>query len=41
MRRWMVLVLVMLGVSACSQKKLVVRNCEKAGNAEVFVCDPI
>jgi hypothetical protein len=28
-------------VTGCSAKKVVARNCEKAGNAEVYVCDPL
>lgn len=30
-----------LTLFGCSSKKVVVRNCEKAGNAELFVCDPL
>lgn len=25
----------------CGSKKVVARNCEKAGNADVFVCDSL
>lgn len=30
-----------LTVSACSHKKLIVKNCDKAGNAELWICDPV
>lgn len=39
--RYIFVALVMFCVTGCSAKKIVARNCEKAGNAEIFVCDPI
>lgn len=31
----------MLSLSGCGHKKLVAKSCEKAGNADIFVCDPL
>ena len=41
MIRYILIGVVMFAVAGCSQKKLVVKNCEKAGNADVYVCDPL
>lgn len=30
-----------LVLTGCSHGKIVVKNCEKAGNADLYVCDPI
>lgn len=37
--RYVLVALVVFCVTGCSAKKIVARNCEKAGNADLFVCD--
>lgn len=32
---------VLFCVTSCAPKKIVARNCEKAGNAELYVCDTL
>lgn len=39
--RLLLLILIATALTSCSAKKVVARNCEKAGNAEVYVCDPL
>lgn len=41
MIKLLMLVLISSSLVGCGSKKVVVRNCEKAGNADVFVCDPL
>lgn len=31
--------LTILMLTGCATKKIIVKNCEKAGNADVFICD--
>lgn len=39
--RYIFVALVSFCVAGCGSKKVVARNCEKAGNAELYVCDSI
>jgi hypothetical protein len=39
--RYLIVITLAFSVSACGAKKVVARNCEKAGNADVFVCDSL
>lgn len=33
------LVVFLVLATGCGSKKIVAKNCEKAGNADIFVCD--
>lgn len=37
----LVALLAVFCLMGCSAKKIIGRNCEKAGNAELYVCDPL
>lgn len=37
----LILVIVSITLVGCGSKKIVARNCEKAGNADLYVCDTL
>lgn len=41
MRLAIIFALVCVVISGCAGRKVVVKNCEKAGNAEYYVCDAL
>ena len=36
-----ILLILCFSLAGCSSAKLVVKNCEKAGNADLYICDRI
>lgn len=38
---YIVMIVAVIAVSGCCQKKLVVKNCEQAANSGFFICDKL